>query len=83
MYALWIQSYETSCILQNDNNFFNLLQSKFIEHINRNECLPQMPNDTIIRFVQSCICLEDLLLITESFSPLCRFTWSILEVELP
>jgi len=85
MYALWIQCLETKCILRNDDDFLSLLKSEVLEHFVGKGFTKE---DIIIRFVQSASCLEDLELIVESFinntAPyLCRFTWTILPVELP
>ena len=85
MYALWIQCNETKCILRNDDDFLSLLKSEVLEHFVGKGFVKE---DRMIRFVNSASCLEDLELIVESFinnsAPyLCRFTWTIVKVDLP
>ena len=85
MYALWIECCEPCCVLQHDDNFLSLLQSKIVEHITGKG----MANtEAICRFVHAASSLEDLKLIVDAFvnnayPVLCKISWSIAPVLLP
>jgi hypothetical protein len=85
MYALWIECCEPCCVLQNDDKFLTLLQSKIVEHITGKG---MVHTEAIIRFVHAASSLEDLKLIVDAFvnnayPALCKISWSIVPVLLP
>jgi hypothetical protein len=85
MYALWIECCEPCCVLQNDDKFLTLLQSKIVEHITGKG---MSHTEAICRFIQSASSLEDLKLLVDAFvnnayPALCKISWSIAEVSLP
>jgi len=85
MYALWIDCCEEECILQNDDNFLSLLQSKIVEHITGKG---MEKTEAICRFIQSASSLEDLKMIVDAFvnnayPALCKISWKIAQVKLP
>jgi len=85
MYALWIECCEPCCILQNDDNFLSLLQSKIVQHITGKG---MQNTDAICRFVQAASSLEDLKMVVDAFvnnayPVLCRIAWKIAQVKLP
>lgn len=85
MYALWIECCEPCCILQHDDNFLSLLQSKIVEHITGKG---MNHTEAICRFIQSASSLEDLKLLVDAFvnnayPALCKISWTIASVSLP
>ena len=85
MYALWIDCCEEECILQNDDNFLSLLQSKIVEHITGKG---MEKTEAICRFVKAASSLEDLKMVVDAFvnnayPVLCKISWKIVSVKLP